>query len=94
MCARKEFNAVVSDRLEGAGLSGRSVLDHGAAALAALPPAARSGVVATLEHGFATLFLLAAALAVVSFAMTLFLKELPLRSADPRRSKAAPAAEG
>lgn len=88
------FNAVVSDRLESAGLSGRSVLDHGAAALATLPPAARSGVVATLEHGFATLFLLAAALAVVSFAMTLFLKELPLRSADPRRSKAAPAAEG
>ncbi|MBK1841452.1 MFS transporter [Azospirillum sp. YIM B02556] len=85
------FNAVVSERLESAGLSGRAVLDHGAAALAALPPAARGGVVATLEHGFATLFLLAAALAVVSFAMTLFLKELPLRSADPGRSATAPA---
>ena len=88
------FNAVVSDRLEGAGLSGRAVLEHGAAALANLPAAARGGVVATLEHGFATLFLLAAALAVVSFAMTLFLKELPLRSANPGRPEAAPAAEG
>ncbi|KAA0597273.1 EmrB/QacA subfamily drug resistance transporter [Azospirillum lipoferum] len=88
------FNGVVSDRLEGAGLSGRAVLEHGAAALANLPAAARGGVVATLEHGFATLFLLAAALAVVSFAMTLFLKELPLRSANPGRPEAAPAAEG
>ncbi|CAO3353939.1 MDR family MFS transporter [Azospirillum palustre] len=88
------FNAVVSERLEGAGLSGRAVLEHGAAALAGLPAAARSGVVATLEHGFATLFLLAAALAVVSFAMTLFLKELPLRSANPGRAETAPAAEG
>ncbi|PWC85773.1 transporter [Azospirillum sp. TSH100] len=88
------FNAVVSERLEGAGLSGRAVLEHGAAALASLPAAARGGVVATLEHGFATLFLLAAALAVVSFAMTLFLKELPLRSANPGRPKTAPAAEG
>jgi len=43
--------------------------------------AARAGVTATLEQGFATLFLLAAALAVVSFAITLFLKEVPLRSA-------------
>ncbi|BAI71723.1 integral membrane multidrug-efflux transport protein [Azospirillum sp. B510] len=88
------FNAVVSERLAGAGLSGRAVLEHGAAALASLPPAARGGVVATLEHGFATLFLLAAALAVVSFAMTLFLKELPLRSASPGRAGTDPVAEG
>lgn len=88
------FNAAVSDRLEGAGLSGRAVLEHGAAALNGLPVAARAGVVATLEHGFATLFLLAAGLAVVSFAMTLFLKEIPLRSAakpgtENSRAKAA-----
>ena len=36
---------------------------------------------------------LAAALAVLSFAMTLFLKELPLRSSRKDQS-AAPAAEG
>lgn len=83
------FNASVSDRLEGAGLSGRAVLDHGAAALNGLPDAARAGVVATLEHGFATLFLLAAALAVVSFVMTLFLKEMPLRSAASPKAETA-----
>ena len=88
------FNAVVSERLEGNGLSGRAVLDHGAAALAELPPAVRGGVMATLEHGFATLFLLAAALAVLSFAMTLFLKELPLRSSRTDRPAATPAAKG
>ncbi|MBP2297902.1 MDR family MFS transporter [Azospirillum picis] len=89
------FNAVVSDSLENAGLSGRAVLEHGAAALAGLAPAARAGVTATLEHGFAILFLLAAALAAVSFVMTLFLKELPLRSTRRQQgeSAAVPAAE-
>ena len=82
------FNAVVSARLEDAGLSGRAVLEHGAAALGGLNPAVRGGVVATLEHGFSVLFLLAAGLAVISFAMTLFLKELPLRSARPQPAEA------
>ncbi|NUB13253.1 hypothetical protein GAY28_11380, partial [Azospirillum brasilense] len=44
-------------------------------------PAARSTAQSVFEHGFSTLFLLAAGLAVVSFVLTLFLKELPLRSA-------------
>ncbi|MFD1625823.1 MDR family MFS transporter [Azospirillum griseum] len=74
------FHATVSDRLDAAGLSGRAVLEHGASALAGLPDGVKAGVLATLEHGFATLFLLAAGLAVLSFALTLFLEELPLRS--------------
>lgn len=79
------FNTAVSGELESAGLSGRAVLEHGAAALNGLPAEARAGVTATLERGFATLFLLAAALAVVAFALTLFLREVPLRSAAAGR---------
>ena len=82
------FNASVADRLEGAGLSGRAVLDHGAAALAGLSTTARAGVLAALEDGFATLFLLAAVLAMLALLMTLFLKEVPLRSAAPTRDPA------
>lgn len=83
------FNAAVSDRLSGAGLSGRAVLEHGASALVGLPDAVKAGVLATLEHGFATLFLLAAGLAALSFVMTLFLVELPLRSAASPKVKTA-----
>ena len=54
---------------------------NGTAALAGLPESARAAALSAFEHGFATLFLLAAGLAVVSLVMTLILKELPLRSA-------------
>ncbi|CAO3444278.1 Uncharacterized MFS-type transporter [Azospirillum argentinense] len=78
------FAADVEARLNAAGLpgiSGREVMEHGPSALANLAPAARSTAQSVFEHGFSTLFLLAAGLAVVSFVLTLFLKELPLRSA-------------
>ncbi|AWK85645.1 MDR family MFS transporter [Azospirillum thermophilum] len=85
------FNMVVSSGFNAAGLpgiSGRDVLDHGMAALDHLPAASRATALGVLEHGFASLFLLAAGLAVVSLVMTLFLKEIPLRSAHG--AKAAP----
>ncbi|MCW2236443.1 MDR family MFS transporter [Azospirillum canadense] len=85
------FAADVESRLNAAGLpgiSGRDVLDRGTAALASLPPGARASALTAFEHGFSTLFLLAAALAVVSFVMTLFLKELPLRSAAEIKAEA------
>lgn len=78
------FAADVEARLNAAGLpgiSGREVMERGIAALGTLPDAARASALTAFEHGFSTLFLLAAALALLSFVMTLFLKELPLRSA-------------
>ena len=78
------FAADVEARLNAVGLpgiSGREVMERGIAALGTLPDAARATALMAFEHVFSTLFLLAAALALLSFIMTLFLKELPLRSA-------------
>ncbi|MBP2313908.1 MDR family MFS transporter [Azospirillum soli] len=86
------FAADVESRLNAAGLpgiSGREVMEHGTATLASLPEAARATALTAFEHGFATLFLLAAGLAVVSLGLTLFLKELPLRSAKEAKAEAA-----
>lgn len=88
------FNAVVAAGFNGAGLpgiSGRDVLDRGTVALEGLTGPQHAAAMGVLEHGFSSLFLLAAGLAVVSFAMTLFLQELPLRSANTGRgSERAP----
>ncbi|WP_431858991.1 MDR family MFS transporter [Azospirillum sp.] len=76
----------VSRRLSGAGLpdlNPRDVLEHGTSVLATLPPAARDAALHAFAGAFETLFVLAAALGLVSLVMTLFLEELPLRSAKP-----------
>lgn len=86
------FAADVEVRLNAAGLpgiSGRDVMERGTAALAGLPDAAHATALAAFERGFAVLFLMAAALAVVSLVLTVFLKELPLRSAAEIKAEAA-----
>ncbi len=80
------LSAVVTARLGASGVAGldpRAVMDGGAAALDRLAPAARAAALRAFEAGFETLFLVAAGLAVVSLVLTLFLEELPLRSAKP-----------
>ncbi len=84
------FGAVLSwevtRRLTSAGLpdlNPRDVLEHGTAVLATLPPAAQTAALHAFAGAFETLFVLAAALGLVSLVLTLFLEELPLRSAKP-----------
>jgi len=76
----------VSRRLSAAGLpdlNPREVLEHGTSVLVTLPPAVQDAALNAFAGAFETLFVLAAALGLVSLAMTLFLEELPLRSAKP-----------
>lgn len=84
------FGAVLSwdvaRRLSAAGLPDldpRAVLEHGTAVLDTLPAAAQAAALHAFAGAFETLFVLAAALGLVSLVLTLFLEELPLRSAKP-----------
>lgn len=76
----------VARRLTAAGLpdlNPRDVLEHGTAVIHTLPDAARAAAIHAFEGAFETLFVLAAGLGLVSLVLTLFLEELPLRSAKP-----------
>lgn len=78
------LTADASARLEAAGVPGldpRAVIEQGSRMIDALPEAARAAALLAFEHAFETLFLVAAGLAVLGFALTLFLEERPLRSA-------------
>jgi len=78
------LSADVGRHLGAAGLPGidaRDVLERGTVVLQGLPDHARAAAIGAFEQGFETLFVLAAAFAAVSLVLTLFLKELPLRSA-------------
>lgn len=76
----------VARRLASAGLPGvnaREVLERGTSVIEALPAATRAATIDAFAGAFETLFVLAAALGLVSLVLTLFLEELPLRSAKP-----------
>jgi EmrB/QacA subfamily drug resistance transporter len=79
------LTADVTRRLAAAGVAGvdaRDVIDRGSAAIAAMPADARQLALAAFEDGFGTLFMVSSAMAMLAFALTLFLQELPLRSAE------------
>lgn len=83
--------ADVSARLEQAGLPGldpRAVMERGNAIIETLPAVVRAAVLGAFEAGFETTYFMAAGLAAVSFLLTLFLPELPLRAAPMRRDEA------
>ncbi len=70
------------------------LLRNGPEAIAALPAASSDAVRAVLAGAFETVFLAAAALGVLAFAAALFLKELPLRTAQElRQSQSLSSAE-
>jgi len=76
----------VTRRLTSAGhpdINPRDVLERGTSVIDALPATAREAAIHAFAGAFETLFVLAAALGVVSLVLTLFLEELPLRSAKP-----------
>jgi len=85
------FGAVLIGRLNGliqripgsevlGGSPGTDLLHAGPDAIASVPPALRAAVAAAMSEAFHDIFLLAAALSLIAFVITLFLKELPLRS--------------
>ena len=85
------FGAVLIGRLDGLiaripggevlGASpGTDLLHAGPDAIASVPPALRAAVASAIAEAFHGIFLLAAALSLIAFVVTLFLKELPLRT--------------
>lgn len=81
--------AALAARLGGSEL-GNNLLEGGAGAVTQLPVEQRAVLLAALAHSFQLVFALAALIATASVVATLFLKELPLRSAvaagtGPRR---------
>jgi hypothetical protein len=68
---------------------GASLLRGGRAALAVLPVEARAVLIPALAHAFSYAFAMAALLAVLGFAVTWLLKEIPLRSTTRLGERAA-----
>lgn len=80
--------ADVSARLAQAGLPGldpRAVMERGSAVIGTLPVPVQASVLGAFEAGFETTYFMAAGLAVVSFVLTLFLPELPLRTTPGKK---------
>jgi EmrB/QacA subfamily drug resistance transporter len=67
------------------GASGSGLLHGGPAMMSALPPAAQQRIVAGFTHSFHYLYLAAAAMCAAAFVLTLFVREIPLRSRMPAR---------
>jgi EmrB/QacA subfamily drug resistance transporter len=65
------------------GVSGSGLLHGGPAMIAALPEATRAAIVAAFTHSFRYLYFAGAAICAMAFVLTLFLRELPLRSRMP-----------
>jgi EmrB/QacA subfamily drug resistance transporter len=86
--------AGLSQQQEGApaGVSAGGLLHGGPAAIAALPAAARSAIVASFGRSFQTVFLTGAAISALAMFFAFFLKEIPLRSHLQRQAdrEAAP----
>ncbi|HUK58140.1 MAG TPA: MDR family MFS transporter [Stellaceae bacterium] len=75
------------------GVSGSGLLHGGPAMIAALPEATRQAIVAAFTHSFRYLYLAGAGICGLAFVLTLFLKELPLRSRMPVSSAPPPRGE-
>ena len=76
--------------LQGHAEFGASLLLRGGrTAITALPEEARAVVIPALAHAFSYAFALAAAIALVGFAATWLLKEIPLRTTTRHGERAA-----
>jgi hypothetical protein len=85
------FGAIFASGLSGAQVDPER-LQASPAAIHSLPADARAAIEHAVASALSSVFLVAAPFAVLALIAVLFLRELPLRSAQPPQGRAAPAA--